>query len=85
MNKPANYLRQPATFAGNGRLYRGIVSLPNHMTNGAFEERIVFFESKTEQAVGAHLEALLKKVWCRYKGLVRGRYDLQHQLGPRTV
>ncbi|WP_139143928.1 MULTISPECIES: hypothetical protein [unclassified Janthinobacterium] len=64
MNKPANYLRQPATFAGNGRLYRGIVSLPNHMTNGAFEERIVFFESKTEQAVGAHLEALLEKVWC---------------------
>jgi hypothetical protein len=34
------------------------------MTNGTLEERVVFFESNTEQAVGAHLEALLEKVWC---------------------
>jgi hypothetical protein len=63
MNKPANYLQQSATLAGNARLYRAIVSLPEHMASGRLEERIVFFESKTEQGVGAHLEALLEKVW----------------------
>jgi hypothetical protein len=65
MNKPSNYLRQAVvTLAGNARVYRAIVSLPENMTSGTFEERIVFFESKTEQSVGAHLEALLEKVWC---------------------
>lgn len=64
MNKPANYLRQPVTLAGNARLYRAIVSLPHHMASEALDERIVFFESKTEQGVGAHLEALLAMAWC---------------------
>lgn len=64
MNKSANYLRQPATLAGNARLYRAIVSLPQHMTNGSFEERIVFFESRIDKNVGAYLESLLEKVWC---------------------
>lgn len=64
MNNPANYLQQPATLAGNARLYRAIVSLPQQMANGSFDERIVFFESKTEAGVGAHLESLLEKVWC---------------------
>lgn len=64
MIRPANYLRQPATLAGNGRLYRAFVSLPNHMANGSLEERVVFFESQTEQATGEYLEALLEKVWC---------------------
>lgn len=34
------------------------------MTNGTFEERVVFFESKSELAVGRHLEAILEAVWC---------------------
>jgi hypothetical protein len=64
MIKNANYVRQPVTLAGNARLYRAIVSLPEHMTNGALEERIVFFESKSDQGVGAYLETLLATVWC---------------------
>lgn len=64
MNKPTNFLQRPATLAGNARLYRAIVSLPERMTNGRLEERVVFFESQTEEGVGAHLEALLEKVWC---------------------
>lgn len=64
MNKPANYLQQPVTLAGNARLYRAIVSLPQHMASEALDERIVFFESKTESGVGAYLEELLAKVWC---------------------
>jgi len=64
MNKPANYLRQPVTLAGNARLYRAIVSLPQQMASGAPDERIVFFESKSEQGVGAYLESVLEKVWC---------------------
>lgn len=64
MNKSSTYLRQPAaTVAGNARLYRAIVSLPQHMASGALEERVVFFESKSDQGVGGHLEALLEKVW----------------------
>lgn len=64
MNKPASYLRQPVTLAGNARLYRAIVSLPQCMASEALDERIVFFESKTEQGVGAFLEGLLSMVWC---------------------
>lgn len=64
MNKPANYLRQPVTLAGNARLYRAFVILPQHMASGGLEERIVFFESKSEQGVGEYLESLLEKVWC---------------------
>lgn len=64
MTKPANYLRQPVTLAGNARLYRAIVCLPQHMASEALDERIVFFESNTEQGVGAYLEDLLAMVWC---------------------
>lgn len=64
MNDPSNYIRQPATLAGNARLYRAIVSLPRNMTSGTFEERIVFFESRSDQYVGLYLEGLLEKVWC---------------------
>jgi len=64
MTRSANYLRQAVTLAGNARLYRAIVSLPQIMSSGALEERIVFFESKTEQGVGAYLEELLEMVWC---------------------
>jgi hypothetical protein len=64
MNKPTNYLRQPLTLAGNARLYRAIVSLPQQMAGEALEERIIFFESKTDQGVGAYLESVLEKVWC---------------------
>lgn len=64
MNKLANYLHQPVTLAGNARLYRAIVSLPQPMTSGALEERIVFFESKSDQSIGAYLEGLLERVWC---------------------
>lgn len=64
MNTPRNCLRQPVTLAGNARLYRAVVSLPERMASGRLEERVVFFESRTEQGVGAHLESLLEKVWC---------------------
>lgn len=64
MTKPANYLRQSVTLAGNARLYRAFVSLPQHMASEALDERIVFFESKTEQGVGTYLEGLLAMVWC---------------------
>ena len=64
MTKTANYLRQPVTLAGNARLYRAIVSLPQHMASEGLDERIVFFESNTEQGVGAYLEGLLAMVWC---------------------
>lgn len=64
MSKPVNYLRQHVTLAGNARLYRAIVSLPQSMASGPFEERIVFFESKSDQSVGAYLESLLERVWC---------------------
>jgi hypothetical protein len=64
MNKPFKHLQQPATLAGKARLYRAFVSLPKHMAGEALEERIVFFESKSEKGVGAHLEALLEKIWC---------------------
>lgn len=65
MSDSAKHLRQQAaTVAGNARLYRAIVTLPQHMSNGRLEERIVFFESKSDQGVGGHLEALLEKAWC---------------------
>lgn len=64
MDKYAKHLKRPATTAGNGRLYRAIVSLPHGMANGALEERIVFFETQAEQGAGRCLEELLSKVWC---------------------
>lgn len=64
MNEPSHHIRQPATLSGNARLYRAIVTLPQHMASGAFEERIVFFESKSDQSAGLCLESLLEKVWC---------------------
>lgn len=63
MNNPTNYLRQPVTMTGNARLYRAIVSLPPTMSNGHLEERIVFFETNSEQSVGAYLERLLELAW----------------------
>lgn len=64
MNTRANYLRQPVTLAGNGRLYRAIVSLPKEMSSEALEERVVFFEVKSGESAGRYLESLLEKVWC---------------------
>lgn len=64
MNMPANFLKQHAILAGNARLYRAIVSLPQSMSSGALDERIVFFESRSEKGVGKRLEELLEMVWC---------------------
>lgn len=55
----------PAYYQAHGRLYRAIVSLPEHMCEAGrpLQERWVFFDCPASEDPGAWLERLLALAW----------------------
>jgi hypothetical protein len=60
------FMDSPIEFAGNGLLFRAIVSLPSEMAGMQKQsiDRIVFFEAPDDDNADQYLEELLAQAWC---------------------